>query len=94
MNGIIDILVQLVIAFIGFAIGRFGDKYGGHLKAPHHWIYGLIFIIIGVIFYKNFWGISAISFGIGHFISDLNDFLHLRFYSVDKPHEWKFWSIK
>ena len=39
----------ILFFFIGFAIGRFGDKYGGHLNLPHHWIYGLSLIILGFI---------------------------------------------
>ena len=88
------IFVGFLGAFMGFAIGRFGDKWGGHLNAPHHWIYGLIMIIIGIVFVKKFVGIFLLTFGVGHFISDLDDFLHMRIYGVDEPHEWKFWSIK
>lgn len=80
--------------FIGFAIGRLGDKWGGNLNTPHHWIYGIILIIIGILYIDHNEGIMSISFGIGHFISDLDDFLHMRIWGVDVPHKWKFWSIK
>lgn len=93
MDILITILILLATSFLGFAIGRLGDKWGGHLNTPHHWIYGLILIILGVVFFKETLGIMALGFGIGHFISDLDDFLHLRFYGPDEPHEWKFWSI-
>ncbi len=83
----------ILIGFVGFALGRCGDKLGGHLFGPHHWLYGLFFVLMGTVFYNHFWGIAVISFGIGHFISDLNDFLHLRFYGYDVHHEWRFWSI-
>lgn len=88
------IIGSLISAFIGFAIGRLGDKWAGHLNTPHHWIFGLVLIIVGIIFIDNWIGILFLSFGIGHFISDLNDFLHMRIWGVDEPHEWKFWSIK
>ncbi len=88
-----QILFYILIAFIGYAIGRIGHIYGGYLKAPHHWIYGLILIILGLIFYKNLLGLLVFFFGIGHFISDFKDFLHLKFYGVDEEGEKKFWGI-
>ena len=94
MNSLIILSSSLISAFIGFAIGRFGDKYGGHLNAPHHWIFGLILIVIGIIYVNNWIGMLSLSFGIGHFISDLDDFLHMRIWGIDEPHEWKFWSIR
>ncbi|MCD4705289.1 hypothetical protein K8R66_04420 [bacterium] len=94
MNILIIIVGGLIGALIGFAIGRLGDKYGGHLNAPHHWIYGLVLVIVGVVYVNNWVGILSVSFGIGHFISDFDDFLHMRIWGVDEPHEWKFWSIK
>jgi hypothetical protein len=51
-------------------------------------------MVFGIFYYNNFWGITSISAGAGHFISDLEDFLHFRFWGVDKFHKWKFWSIK
>jgi len=94
MGSLTIITSILISAFIGFAIGRFGDKYGGHLNIPHHWIYGLFLIIVGIIYIDNWIGILFLSFGIGCFISDLDDFLHMRIWGVDVPHKWKFWSIK
>jgi hypothetical protein len=91
---VLDFVLQSLILFIGFAIGRIGDKFGGHLNAPHHWIYGLLAIITGLVFYYDFWGIALISFGVGHFVSDLDDFINFRVFGVDEPHEWKFWSVK
>lgn len=87
------LLIILITCFIGFAVGRFGDKWGGHLNTPHHWIYGLVLIILGIIFFQHDLGLASLGFGIGHFISDLDDFLHLRIYGPDEPHEWKFWSV-
>ncbi|MCK5449688.1 hypothetical protein KAI32_02385 [Candidatus Pacearchaeota archaeon] len=94
MNILLIITISLIGTFVGFAIGRFGDKYGGHLNAPHHWIYGLVLIVVGIIYIHNWIGMLSLSFGVGHFVSDLDDFLHMRIWGVDEPHEWKFWSIK
>ena len=94
MDLFIIVASGLISAFIGFAIGRLGDKFWGYLNAPHHWIFGSVLVIVGIIFINNWIGIVSLFFGIGHFISDLDDFLHMRVWGVDKPHEWKFWSIK
>ncbi|MFA5992943.1 MAG: hypothetical protein WC796_04525 [Candidatus Pacearchaeota archaeon] len=91
---ILAIISGIVSLFAGFSLGRIGDKYGGHLNGPHHWIFGIVLVIIGIFYIKDIFGIFLIFFGIGLFISDLNDFLNKRFWSVDIPHKWKFWSIK
>lgn len=93
MKLLLLLVAQLAIALAGFAVGRLGDKIGGHLRAPHHWIYGLLLIVAGIFTGGSFWGTTSISFGLGFFLSDLNDYLHLRFYGVDEPHEWRFWSV-
>jgi putative Mn2+ efflux pump MntP len=90
---ILFILVYLLIAFIGYAVGRVTHIYWGYIKSPHHWIYGLILIILGLIFYKNFLGLVIFSFGVGHFISDFNDFLNLKFYGRDEEGIKKFWGV-
>lgn len=87
-------LPEIFGLFAGFAVGRFGDKLGGHLNTFHHWIWGLLLIFLGAYFYSLLWGALAIFFGVGLVISDLDDFLHFRVYGVDEPHEWRFWSIK
>jgi hypothetical protein len=89
----IGILFYLLVAFIGYAIGRIGHIYGGQIRSPHHWIYGLVLMILGLIFYQNFWGLAAIAFGVGHFISDFKDFLDLKFFGRDEEGEKKFWGI-
>jgi hypothetical protein len=90
---IINIIIYLVSTFIGYALGRIGHIYWGEIEAPHHWIYGLILIIVGGIFYTNFYALIALFFGIGVFISDLKDFLKLRFYGRDQPGKKRFWGI-
>jgi hypothetical protein len=88
-----DILFYISMAFIGYSIGRIGHVLGGHLKSPHHWIYGLALVIVGIFFYGKFLGVSIISFGIGLFISDLKDFLNMEIYGMDKVKKRKFWRI-
>jgi len=90
-----QIIIYLMIAFIGFAIGRVSHIYGGEIKSPHHWIYGVILIIIGIIlwFYKSEWSLYVIFFGVGLTISDLKDMIDLKFYGVDPPGPKKFWHI-
>ena len=87
------ILFYLAIGFLGFAIGRVGHILAGHLKAPHHWIYGLILIIISVIFPHISWTIYLGLFGVGLFISDFKDFWLGRFYGADDVKIKKFWGI-
>lgn len=89
----IQFLFYIFIGFIGFAVGRIGHIYWGHLNTPHHWIYGLILIILGLIFYGDFLGLLAFYFGTGHFISDFKDFLHLRIIGPDEVTKKKFWEI-
>jgi len=92
-------LFELVVTFIGFALGRYGDKYLGNLEKlwiipnPHHWIWGALLIFLGGFGSTSFLGLTSICFGIGVFVSDLNDFLHLRFFGEEPPHQWKFWHI-
>ena len=81
-------MLEALTCFIGYFIGRLGHVYGGQLKGPHHWIYGVALIIIGW-----FYSIYILSLGIGVFISDLRDFIKGRFYGVDEPGRKKFWGI-
>lgn len=92
METLIKGLVFLFVAFAGFALGRIGDKYGGHLNAPHHWVYGLASILVGVIYFSNLKN-ALLFFGVGLFVSDLEDFFNFRLKGPDKNHEWRFWSI-
>lgn len=90
-----SILMYFVVAFVGFAIGRIGHIFGGQLNAPHHWIYGVIIVIIGIVlcFYKKEWSLYFIFFGLGLTISDLKDMLDLKFYGVDDVEVKRFWHI-
>jgi hypothetical protein len=103
------------VALLGFAIGRYADKYLGYLEkvwilpVPHHWIWGFLILILFEIYlflqrklnkmgnlslrYKIInWCLFL--FSIGLFISDFNDFLHLRFFGEEPFHIWNFWSIE
>ena len=88
-----QILFYILIAFIGYSIGRIGHIYFGYIKSPHHWIYGLILMILGLVFYKHFLGLLAFSFGVGHFISDFKDFLQLKIFGRDEDSKKRFWGI-
>lgn len=90
---ILNILLYIPVAFVGYTLGRITHIFWGYTKSPHHWIYGLILMIPGLIFYKNFPLVIVFCFGVGHFISDLDDFLHLRFYGEDEEGKKKFWGI-
>lgn len=88
-----DILFYILIAFIGYAIGRISHIYWGYLAVPHHWIYALVLIIIGLFFYNYFLGLIAFYFGLGYFVSDFKDFLQLKFFGADEPGQKRFWGI-
>ena len=93
---ILRIIIGLGIGFLGYVIGRIGHVLGGSLPAPHHWIYGLLLVILGAVLlfvFKKFYGYYILMFGLGLFISDLYDFLNLRFYGVDIVEEYKFWGF-
>ena len=94
MELLLFIIISLSGGFVGFALGRIGDKYLGYMSFMHHWIYGLILIVFGIIYFNTYTGIFLLSLGIGHFLSDLDDFLNFRIWGADVPHEWKFWSVK
>ena len=88
-----ELLVLLGIAFVGYVIGRISHIVGGHLNAPHHWIYGILAIIVGAIFFNENWGKALIAFGVGHTISDLKDMVDLKFYGRDELGPKHFWGI-
>jgi len=84
----------LLCAFGGYLIGRIGDHYGGQTNTPHHWTYGLIMIILGVVCFGDYyWRAIFVAGGLGSFVSDLNDFLHLRLYGPDVTDNHRFWDI-
>ena len=88
-----DFSAYVLIIFTGYAAGRVGHVCGGHTKSPHHWIYGLILITVGLAFYEHYFGPAVFFFGAGLFVSDFEDFLHLRILEPDKEGEKKFWGV-
>ncbi|MBT7349371.1 hypothetical protein HN803_01095 [candidate division WWE3 bacterium] len=88
----------ILLALLGYLVGRFGHAYlnvwlGNPAWAPHHWIYGAILIILGIIYWEIPFARYGLAFGVGHFISDLKDFLDLKFFCPDEEGEKKFWGI-
>jgi len=90
-------MVEYFLAsFAGFGIGRFGHIIGGSIWwIPHHWILGLLVIIIPLFIKRISWPIKIIIilFGLGIFISDLNDFLAFRIIGADNVEVVKFWGV-
>ena len=87
------ILLNCVLVFcISYAVGRVGHIYGGHLNTPDHWIYGALMFLPG-LFFSNIYIFLLFSFGLGFIISDLKDFLDLKFYGPDEVLVKKFWGI-
>lgn len=95
----IPIVFIVLSSIIGYLIGRFGHRYvnvwlGNPWWVPHHWITGLLIVIVGVAaFQKIELSGEIISFGVGHFISDAKDFLKLKIFSPDEDGEKYFWGI-
>lgn len=87
------IIILFAIAFGGYTIGRISHILGGHLYAPHHWIYGVLAIIVGAIFWSHDLGKWLLAFGIGHTLSDSKDMKELKFIGRDEPGPKKFWGI-
>ncbi len=86
--------------FIGYIIGRWGDNYlnfwiGDPHWLPDHWVYGLLLMVISLFFQKEIWWLPVFSFGLGMFVSDLKDFMQLKFYGSDHKtkDQRKFWHI-
>ena len=92
------IIYFLLVAFFGYLLGRIGHAYlNVWMKnpnwLPHHWIYGMILIVLGIIYWNNLLAQYALFFGIGHFISDFKDFLKMKFIGPDEEGKKKFWGI-
>lgn len=72
-------MILIAVCFVGYIIGRAGDWYAGHWDFFHHWIYGIILMLIG--FFINDY---LFYFGLGLVISDFKDLLNLEFFGPDK----------
>lgn len=95
----LTIIYFFLSGFMGYVIGRWADNYlnfwiGDPHYLPDHWIYGLALMILSLFFFGG-WAMYVFSFGLGHFISDLKDFLNLKFYGSDGKEKSKvrFWHI-
>lgn len=95
-----DAIFFIIIIFLGYLVGRWSDNYlniwiGDPHWLPDHWIYGLALMAIGIFFLKGDLEIPVFAFGSGLFISDLKDFLDLKFYGSDgkDKSKIKFWDI-
>ena len=86
------ILLCFISGFAGYSIGRIGHIYGGHLNGPDHWIYGAVMFLPGLVF-SNVYIFLLFSFGLGLIISDLKDFLNLKFWGPDEVRVKVFWHI-
>lgn len=89
-----NLLIIFLLSFLGYLLGRFGHVYlnvwlRNPKFAPHHWIYGIILIFLGLEYSE----ILFASFGFGLFLSDLKDFLKLKFIGPDEDDKKKFWDI-
>ncbi|MEK7124140.1 MAG: hypothetical protein AAB877_00425 [Patescibacteria group bacterium] len=96
---IIQIFTYIFMGFsAGYLSGRIGHYYLNDLMnnpawLPHHWIYGAALIPASSYFLNSFWGIVILFFGIGHFISDFNDFTRLKFFGPDENSKKRFFHI-
>lgn len=88
----------LLLILLGYIVGRLSHVYlnvwtGNVNWLPHHWIYAIILMIIGIIYWPVMFAKYFLFFGIGFFISDLKDFLKLKVFEPDKEGPKKFWDI-
>jgi len=96
---VIQVITFILVAFLGYIVGRWADYVNALIRdpawLPHHWIPALILMVIGFFYLKDSLGLLVSSFGTGFFISDLKDFLNLKFFEKDgkNPKDVKFWNI-
>lgn len=88
-----NVIVGLFVFFASYAIGRLSHMYFGQFNTPHHWIYGTVALVVGIIFCRKKWGGYVISFGLGFILSDFKDMLDLKFFGADTVMIKKFWGI-
>ena len=81
-------MIELLIGFSGYILGRIGDYFAGHWDFFHHWIYGFLFVVMGFLSSPYF-----IYFGVGLIISDFKDLLHFRIYGPDVKTKKNFWGF-
>ena len=91
-------MVDTFFLFLGYLVGRWMHVYlnmwtGNGNWFPHHWIIGVLMILGGYIYKRTKWGNWVMLLGIGFFISDFNDFYHLRTFQPDAGGAKKFWGV-
>lgn len=96
--GVMSFIPLFASLLLGYLIGRWShwylnDKVGNPAWVPHHWLTGMALVIIGLVFPANPYRWYFVAFGAGLFISDLKDFLLMRFFRPDDPGPKRFWHI-
>lgn len=86
-------ILFLIFAFIGYSIGRTGHVLGGQLYLPHHWMYGVIMMIVGFIFMHSLLGRIIFAAGFGLIVSDFKDMISFKFIGIDDVEVVRFWGI-
>lgn len=93
-------IIFVAVSFLGYAIGRWADNYlnfwmGDPDWAPDHWVYGFVLMYAGIVVFDGYIELYLFAFGLGHFMSDLNDFMRLKFFGKDNKRRNKvaFWHI-
>lgn len=88
------IIEVLISALSGYLFGRTGHILGGQLAGPHHWIYGLAIMILGLALIKKTpYAFQIIGLGLGLIVSDLKDLWQLKIYGIDQVEIKRFWHI-
>ncbi len=89
------IALGLFCLIAGYSVGRVSHILGGHLNTPHHWIYGLLLMVLGIVadFDRTSLTISAITIGAGLFVSDFKDFKEKRFFGPDVHNNKNFFGF-
>ena len=82
-------LRSFLYGFGGYALGRLGHVYYGHLDGPHHWIPGLLLVAYGM--HRR--SMTTTAFGSGLFVSDLKDFTEMKIWSPDEDDKRWFWGF-
>lgn len=87
-------MLEIAISvFLGYILGRIGDRLAGHWDFIHHWVWGVFCIVFGIFFRTNAFFFYVGFLGIGLVISDLNDLLHFRLYWPDEKANKSFWGF-
>ena len=96
----LKIIFILFWTFIGYIVGRWSDNYLNFWIRdpkwlPDHWIYGLLIMAGSFWLLNGNLELAFFCFGFGLFVSDLKDFIHLKFYGSDNKNkeDAKFWHI-